>query len=198
VGRVSGTVRDAAGNVIYRVDDLLVRLPIDVEYVDGTLTLVLSDLLLPELGLMVELDRLVPDAVDASGPRVEAFLEQIQAVTQLVEGGASAEEVAGQLNELVASAGASYERSVRSVSGSGGAGQSGDGAGLDAPTVATATTSTVTLPETGTSATGEIAPTTTVDTTGAPTPPSASAKGKKGAKPKCPKGVPRHLCDAAP
>lgn len=126
IGTVSGTIRDAAGNVLETVENLPVRLPVTVTYVDGELTIELGALVLPELGVRIELDPLVPDAGDLTGRAAEALLEQVRTIADLVAAGAPAAAVAGELNAFVALAGGTRETAAQgSVPGGAGSGVAG-------------------------------------------------------------------------
>jgi hypothetical protein len=69
VGTLTGTVTDAAGNVLGSVTDLVVRLPIfGITATCQILHLELGPLDLNLLGLMVHLDKIVLDITAVSGP----------------------------------------------------------------------------------------------------------------------------------
>ena len=193
VGRISGTLRDADGTVLGRVEGLRVRLPVTLAYENGELVVELGDLVLRELGATIDLGPLAASAAGQPGSPTALFFERLETVTQLVASGASIDAVAEALNSLVATASTAYATAT-------GSSADGESAG-SAP-------ETALEPTTGEPATGETGVTTTVETpatteevapgdgvTGEtpPLPPPATAPGPET----CPPNMPVTACETA-
>jgi hypothetical protein len=100
VGRLSGTLTDAAGHVVGTIDQILVRFPIDVGGTCSILTLDLGPLDLDLLGLVVHLDA-VHLTIDAESGPGNLLGNLLCAITGLLDRGVALDLVDNLLNALL-------------------------------------------------------------------------------------------------
>ncbi len=103
IGELTGTLTDAAGNVIGTVTDFVIELPVDLDGTTGTceiLTLVLGPLRLELLGLVVDLNQVVLTITAESGPG-NLLGNLLCAIAGLLDQGAGVNGLVGLLNRLL-------------------------------------------------------------------------------------------------
>jgi len=103
VGSLSGTLRNAAGQVIGTVTDVLVMFPVDLLQTTGTceiLHLVLGPINLELLGLQVTTNQIVVDITAEAGPG-NLVGNLLCAVAHLLDRGGPLTGLAGLLNNLL-------------------------------------------------------------------------------------------------